>query len=160
MRVLIISDTHKKHKNLERILERTLPVDLLIHLGDACGFEEDIADMAGCPMEIVAGNNDYFSKLDREKELQIGKYKVLITHGHYYYVNAGTADLRKAGLARGFDIVMFGHTHYPVIEYDGGIVLLNPGSVSYPRQENKKPSYILMEIDRKGEAHFSIEYLE
>ncbi|MGN0484889.1 MAG: metallophosphoesterase family protein [Lachnospiraceae bacterium] len=160
MRILIISDTHKKHKNLKRIFDRVLPVDLLIHLGDACGFEEDIADMAGCPMEVVAGNNDFFSKLDREKEIQIGKYRVMITHGHFYYVNSGIMDLKREAKARGCDIVMFGHTHVPVLEYDDDIIALNPGSVSYPRQDNKKPSYIMMEIDRKGEAHFTIEYLD
>lgn len=135
-------------------------MDLLIHLGDAMGCEDMIADMAGCPMEVVAGNNDFFSKLDREKEIQIGKYRVLLTHGHYYYVDAGIDDLKKSAAGRGFDIVMFGHTHRPVIDYDRDIITLNPGSVSYPRQENKKPSYIIMDIDKNGEAHFSLEYLD
>ena len=36
---------------------------------------------------------------------------------------------------------------------------MNPGSLSYPRQEGKRPSYILMDIDDKGEAQFEIEYL-
>lgn len=160
MRILIVSDTHKKHKNLEEILERESPIDLMIHLGDAEGYEDYIAELAGCPLEIVAGNNDFFSNLDREKELQIGKYKVLITHGHYYYVSAGVEDLKKEALGREMDIVMFGHTHRPLLDYSRGIVTLNPGSVSYPRQEGRKPSYALMEIDGKGEAHFSIEYLE
>lgn len=160
MRILIVSDTHKKHKNLEEILERVDEIDLMIHLGDAEGYEDYIAELAGCPLEIVAGNNDFFSNLDREKELQIGKYKVLITHGHYYYVTAGVEDLKKEALGRGMDIVMFGHTHRPLLDYSKGIITLNPGSVSYPRQEGRKPSYALMEIDGKGEAHFAIEYLE
>ena len=36
MKILIISDTHRKHENLLKVLERECPVDLLIHLGDAC----------------------------------------------------------------------------------------------------------------------------
>lgn len=159
MKILIISDTHRKHENLEKILERVQPIDLLIHLGDAEGCEDYIAEMAACPMEIVAGNNDFFSSLPREKELQIGKYKILITHGHYYCVNAGIYDIENDASARDFDIVMFGHTHRPVIDYGKNIIAMNPGSVSYPRQEGKRPSYIMMEIDRKGEAHFEIEYL-
>ena len=78
MKILIISDTHRKHDNLLKVLERECPVDLLIHLGDAEGYEDYIAEQAGCPVEVVAGNNDFFSSLPREKELQIGKYKVLI----------------------------------------------------------------------------------
>lgn len=159
MKILIVSDTHRKHENLKIVLERVQPVDLLIHLGDAEGEEEYIAELAGCPMEVVAGNNDFFSNLPREKELDIGKYHVLLTHGHYYYVNAGIADIEKEAAARRFDIVMFGHTHRPVIDYANDIIALNPGSVSYPRQEGKRPSYIMMEIDRKGEAHFEINYL-
>ncbi len=160
MKVLIISDTHKHHENLIRVLERVGKIDLMIHLGDAEGYEDDIADMAGCPMEIVAGNNDFFSSLPREKELQLGKYKVLITHGHYYYVSTGVEDIKKDAAGRGMDIVMFGHTHRPLLERGKGIIALNPGSISYPRQEGRKPSYAIMEIDRAGEAHFSIEYLE
>ena len=159
MKILIVSDTHKRHKNLELVLERVAPIDLLIHLGDAEGYEEEIAQMAGCPLEIVAGNNDFFSPLEKERELKIGQYRVLITHGHYYYVSAGIADIKREAQGRRFDIVMFGHTHRPVIDYGKHVIALNPGSISYPRQEGRRPSYIMMELDAEGEAHFSIEYL-
>ena len=56
MKILVVSDTHGKHENLEKVLERVAPIDLLIHLGDAEGYEDHIADMAVCPIEIVAGN--------------------------------------------------------------------------------------------------------
>ena len=55
--------------------------------------------------------------------------------------------------------MMFGHTHRPLIDYSKGIIALNPGSLSYPRQEGKRPSYMIMELDKKGEAHFEIVYL-
>ena len=57
------------------------------------------------------------------------------------------------------DIVMCGHTHKPVVEIDHDITLINPGSISYPRQDNRRPSYVIMEIDREGEAHYTINYL-
>ncbi len=56
-------------------------------------------------------------------------------------------------------MVMFGHTHRPVIDRDGEVLALNPGSMSYPRQEGRRPSYIVMDVDGKGEAHFEIKYL-
>ena len=160
MRILIISDTHGRHGNLTEILEREPNIDLLIHLGDVEGGEEYINELAKCPVEIVAGNNDFFSDLEREKEIEIGKYKALITHGHYYYVAMGIEDLRKEALGRGMDIAMFGHTHRPFLDYIKGITMLNPGSVSYPRQDGHRPSYALMEIDSSGEAHFIIKYLK
>ncbi len=160
MKILIVSDTHRRHKNLERVIQKSGHLDLVIHLGDAEGEEEEIASIVGCPLEIIAGNNDFFSRLDKEKELRIGKYKILLTHGHYYYVTVGTEQLIADARARGMDIVMFGHTHRPCIEQENGITALNPGSISFPRQEGRKPSYILMEIDREGEAHYTINYLK
>ena len=61
---------------------------------------------------------------------------------------------------RKLDIVMFGHTHRPCYEVKGGIVVLNPGSLSYPRQEGRKPSYMIMELDETGKAHFELCYVE
>lgn len=159
MKILIVSDTHRKHEYLEAVLEQEKPLDMLIHLGDAEGFEDYIELIAECPVEMVAGNNDFFSDLPGEREINIGKYKVLLTHGHYYYVNAGIAHIKREAEARNIDIVMFGHTHRPLLEKEDGVVILNPGSISYPRQEGRNPSYIVMELDEDGEVHFSIEYL-
>ena len=45
MRILIVSDTHKSHRNLERVLEQTVDIDMLIHLGDTCLlYTSDAAD--------------------------------------------------------------------------------------------------------------------
>ena len=68
--------------------------------------------------------------------------------------------MRKEALGRGMDIVMFGHTHKPLLDNSKGIIMLNPGSVSYPRQDGHLPSYALMEIDSSGEAHYMIKYLK
>ena len=159
MKILIVSDTHGRHENLEIVLEQEKPIDLLIHLGDAEGCEDYIEVIAECPVEVVAGNNDFFSDLPGERELMLGQYKVLLTHGHYYYVNAGTAHIRREAIARGIDIAMFGHTHRPMIEEDDEVTILNPGSLSYPRQEGREPSYIVMDLDEEGIAHFSLEFL-
>ena len=159
MKILIVSDTHGKHENLEVVLEQVAPIDLLIHLGDAEGCEDYIEALAECPIEIVSGNNDFFSMLPREKEIQLGKYKILITHGHYYYVNEGIREIQTEAVSRDCDIVMFGHTHRPVIDYGKNVITINPGSLTYPRQEGKRPSYILMDLDEDGNANFDLEYL-
>ena len=63
MKVLIVSDTHRKDDNLERIIEEEAPFDMLIHLGDAEGSEYLIEDWVDkdCQLEMVKGNNDFFS---------------------------------------------------------------------------------------------------
>ncbi len=159
MRVLIISDTHSNHKYLRRVFESERPRDLVIHLGDSEGCEDYIKEDAKCPVEIVSGNCDFFSSLEQEKVLKIGKYNVFITHGHYYNVNVGLDSMVREAKGQGCDIVMFGHTHRPLLDYSRDIIVVNPGSLSYPRQEGRKPSYVVMEIDEKGEPHFKIQFL-
>lgn len=159
MRVLIISDTHGSEENLDQVLELERPYGTVIHLGDIEGAENYIEQAAGCPLEAVRGNNDYFSTLPEEKIIVIGKKRILITHGHYYYVAAGVERLIKEAQGRDVDIVMFGHTHRPFIRHEGGLTVVNPGSISYPRQEGHKPSYAVMEIDEKGEAEILLKYL-
>lgn len=160
MKVLIVSDTHRHNENLFEVIKRVGPIDLLIHLGDAEGSEELIEAQAGCRVEMIAGNNDFFSNLDREKEIKIGKYNVLLTHGHFYYVSVGTENIKKEAVGRQFDIVMFGHTHRPLLEIGEDVTVLNPGSLSFPRQEGRIPTYAIMEIDDKGEAHYTINYFK
>lgn len=37
MKILIVSDTHGRHRNLEEVLDREGPIDMLVHLGDVEG---------------------------------------------------------------------------------------------------------------------------
>ena len=110
---------------------------------------------------MVAGNNDFFSDLPREEEFQIGKYKVLLVHGNTYGVSMGNQELKQEARDRGVDIVMYGHTHKPVVDQDRDIIAVNPGSLTYPRQEGRSPSYIVMTITDgiKQDVSFEIRYL-
>ncbi|MEG0565228.1 MAG: metallophosphoesterase [Hungatella sp.] len=165
MKILIVSDTHRKDDNLRTVIEKTSPIDVMIHLGDAEGSEDDIEQWLhqineNCLLYMVLGNNDFFSSLDREKEIRLGKYRVLITHGHYYRVSMGPEILAEEAKNRGCDIVMYGHTHRPFLSTIQGVTVLNPGSLSYPRQDGRKPSYMIMEIDAHGDVHYTQNYLE
>lgn len=164
MKVLIVSDTHRRDGNLRSVIEKTAPFDMMIHLGDTEGSEvwfRECVDNENCVIHAVQGNNDFFSNTDKEKEISIGRYRAFLTHGHAYGVSLGTEGIKEEARARQADIVMFGHTHKPCLEHCGdGLVVLNPGSLSYPRQDGRKPSYMIMELDRQGEAHFTINYVE
>lgn len=159
MKILIVSDTHRHNENYFRVLEKVGQVHMVIHCGDAEGSEYILQEAAKAPLHIVMGNNDFFSNLPRELELEAAGKKILVTHGHYYCVSTGYELLLDEGRARDFDIVMFGHTHKPVIDHSNGITILNPGSLTYPRQEGRRPSYIIMEAEEGKEIRFSIEYL-
>lgn len=159
MKVLIVSDTHRRHENYLKVLEQVKPLDLVIHCGDVEGGEYLIEEAAGCPVEMIQGNNDYFSDLPREKEFQLGKYRVLLVHGHQYRVNFGFEELAQEARSRGIDLVMYGHTHRPLIVQESDLTILNPGSLTYPRQDGRRPSCIIMETDAGQEASFEILYL-
>lgn len=159
MKILIVSDTHGSIHNFDKVIEREKNIDLFLHMGDVEHDEDYMEAVLDCPVHIVAGNNDFFSSLPGEKMIQIGKYKVFMTHGHGYYVSFDTRRLKEAALARGADIVMYGHTHRPDIDLEGEVIVVNPGSLSYPRQQGRKATYVIMEINDAGKAKFSLKYV-
>ena len=163
-KILITSDTHRRDGNLLEVIQNEAPFDMFIHLGDAEGSEDMITSWCkeqnpDCEVYMVLGNNDFFSHLDREKEISIGKYRAFLTHGHFYSVSVGTERLIDEAQDRGVQIAMFGHTHKPYLERRGDLTVLNPGSLSFPRQEGRRPSYMLMDLDDEGEAPFTPCYL-
>ena len=161
MKILVVSDTHRKDDNLKLMLSEECPLDMLIHLGDAEGSEHFIPDWVNpeCRMEMVLGNNDFFSRLDREREIDIAGHKSFITHGHYYGVSMGPEGLVDEAKSRGCDIAMYGHTHRPFLDVIDGVTVLNPGSLSYPRQEGRRPSYMIIHVDADGKMDYQQKYL-
>ena len=159
MKILIVSDTHRNEDNLISVLEREENLDLLIHCGDVEGAEYEIEHYAGCRTGFVAGNNDFFSGLPREVVLELEEYKVWVTHGHNYYVNANPEYIRKEARARGMDMVFYGHTHRPVIDKTDDLLVVNPGSLTYPRQDGRQATCAVLEIEKKEIKRVEILYL-
>lgn len=159
MKVLIVSDTHRHNGNLEIALKKVGKIDMLIHCGDAEGTEEQIRELIDCPMCIVAGNNDFFTRLQAEAFFELEGKKVMVTHGHYHHVSVGVEHLLRDAITRGADIVIYGHTHRPMMDIRSGVVVLNPGSISYPRQDGRMPSYMVMETDKYGDIHYTLQYI-
>lgn len=163
MRVLVVSDTHRYGDNFYFVVEKLEDIDLVIHCGDIEGqeyeFEEVVDQTLHCPFVAVTGNNDFFSHLDHEAAINIGRYRALVTHGHHYYVSMSNEFIKQEAKARGFDMVFYGHTHRPVIDETEGILVVNPGSLTYPRQEGRRPSYVLMEVAENGKVTSEICYI-
>ena len=107
----------------------------------------------------MAGNNDFFSDLNRELEFELGTHMCFLTHGHRYLVSMDLENIRSEAVSRGADVVFFGHTHKPVAKVVGGVYLFNPGSLSYPRQEGRRPSYLVLTLEDSGEIGYEIKYL-
>ena len=73
---------------------------------------------------------------------------VLLCHGtplsltRYAYPDA-SSKLRRDFLMSGHDIVVFGHTHYPVVWSEGPVRAVNPGSVGQPRDGNPAAAWMV-----------------
>lgn len=155
MRILVISDSHGKNDDVKQVLEQVGAIDMFIHLGDIERGPEYIRELAGCECHMISGNNDYDIHLPNQDSFMIADKKVFITHGHRFYVGSGVERLREYAVDNGYDIVMFGHTHMPFLDIGEDVTILNPGSISYPRQDGRKHTFMMIEVDKKGEFHYS-----
>ncbi|MCR4434393.1 MAG: phosphodiesterase [Clostridiales bacterium] len=73
--------------------------------------------------------------------------RIFLTHGHIY--NEENPPMLGKG-----DIMVFGHTHVPKAEKKGDIFIINPGSITFPK-ENSPNSYGVLE-----ESTFKIKDLD
>ena len=154
--ILVISDSHGQYIYLEKIQKQLPKPDYIIHLGDVARDQDYISALFGCPVDMVAGNNDFFTNLPGEFTIREGKHIIWLTHGHGYGVYNGTERLVKRAKALGADTVMFGHTHRPCVDWKDGVQVINPGSISLPRQESRKPTYIRMQVGEDGEIDYRV----
>lgn len=161
-KILVASDTHGRNENLKNVILKNRPIDKLIFCGDGEGLEKVIREMIGdeCELYMVRGNNDYFSQLPWDIEFELGGLKAFLTHGHMYGVSVSEGRILEEARSRGCGICFYGHTHRPVEEKKEGIFVINPGSLSFPRQMNRKPSYMIIEEEDNGKLHFHQAYVE
>lgn len=159
MKILVVSDSHGDERNIERMLQIEKSADLLLHLGDVCGGEDYIEAVCDFPVKMIAGNNDWRSELPYEEKLTIAGKRIWMTHGHEYGVYYDYEDLYHKAVDRHMDIVLFGHIHRPVFEQRPGVTLINPGSISYPRQRDHRCSYMVMTVDANRNFTYEMRYL-
>ena len=155
-KIMIVSDSHGNNQYLNKALEEEGTFDLFLHLGDLEGSEYFIESFVEGKKELIAGNNDYYVEYPNEKMIEVMGYRIWMTHGHRYQVYMGVSALREAGIQKGADIILFGHIHQPYLEQEDTIIL-NPGSISLPRQSDRVPTYAVMEIDELGEISIEIK---
>jgi putative phosphoesterase len=158
MKILLVSDTHGRNLNLEDVLDIETP-DFLCHMGDLEGSEDYIRLITKCPLAMVSGNNDFWTDLNPEVTFELQGFRIFMTHGHRYCAHAGNEQLKSAGRRNKADIVLFGHTHRPTLEFDEDIIVANPGSLTYPRQEKRRPSYMVLYLEKGKVPKFETKFL-
>lgn len=146
-RILVFSDTHGETSKLKKIIDGLPGVTGIIHLGDilrdAYYLEKEYPNI---PIYFVAGNNDSFSDVPSEKLITLSGFKIFITHGHKYIGFFSNSDrLIYKGLEVGADMILYGHTHMSKFKKENGMIIANPGSLTYPRAS--EAGYGIIEIE-------------
>mgnify|MGYP000875662644 FL=1 len=140
MRILVVSDTHGNYPLLAKVIKAAGAVDLLVHAGDGGNDLKHLArEFPALSHVAVAGNCDPFSALPRELLFAAGGHQLFLTHGDQYRVKWDLLRLFLEGRDRKAAVIIFGHTHQPLIHYEQGILLFNPGSL-YRNNAGEAPS--------------------
>lgn len=159
IRVAVISDTHGSFRHLDEAVQALGPVDWLLHAGDHLKDVPRVAEALGLPEERVrgvVGNCCYPQQEPAECQVEIGGVKFLVVHGHKHGVKSGVERIHWAAQEAGARVAVFGHSHVSVCVDWGGVLLLNPGSLSQPRLPAEPPTCGLVEIDDQGEVRGEI----
>ena len=137
MKVGVISDTH--FENLDqgidffaRLFDTVFAeIDLLLHAGDL--VHPDLIDcLTEKPVLAVRGNCDP-AGLPSQRIVTAGDFRIGLVHGW-----GGCNDLEERVL-RSFegeviDGLIYGHSHFPLIRRENGLLIMNPGSPTDKRQ--------------------------
>ncbi|UFJ42586.1 metallophosphoesterase [Brevibacillus humidisoli] len=139
----VVADTHiaKPDRKLpEPLVAGLYGVDLIVHAGDWTTMQvyEQLACLA--PVVGVYGNADdeEVKQHFKQKEvLRLEGYEIGVVHGD----GKGKTTRRRALDAfagESLDLLIFGHSHIPLLEPHGEILLFNPGS---PTDKRRQPLY-------------------
>ena len=149
MRIVVISDSHRNTKVIDKILQEQPTASHVFFLGDNVSDIEDFEFLyPDKKFYVVSGNCDYQSLIPSVKTETLEGVRILYTHGHTFSVKYGTERLLQAGKQNGYDIILYGHTHISKILYEDGMYIVNPGSCSRPR--DFAASYAVIDITKQG----------
>ena len=131
----LISDTHGLLRS--GVHEALTGVELILHSGDVGGSEilDELRLIA--PVRAVFGNTDPRGEagLTEEVVFSIDDIRVHVSHGH----EVGSPTPAKLAARYDADVVVFGHTHRPLVSRLGKQLFVNPGAAG-PKRFNLAPS--------------------
>ena len=135
-KLLVLSDTHGRIKILEAVLNwaEAQEIRAAVFLGDGLDdFSCKAALNFNAGWKKVRGNGDFFSTFPELDTLDFGEKRFFLCHGHRYSPYSNFKMLAEAARSVNADAALFGHLHVPVLQKEGNILLINPGSIGRPR---------------------------
>ncbi len=153
IRIGIVSDTHKHIVNLIRAVDllKQRSATTLIHLGDDYTDPDEIA------LDDVIKVPGVFSDMYQDEQIpnriikNIVGWRLLLTHTPVSHPNDLPGDLKPEDVIRDrrVDVVLFGHTHVPVIREENGIIFVNPGHLKNEDKRGFPPTFASVELSIK-----------
>lgn len=158
MKLGFISDTHGGYEDTVQALECLKDADQICHIGDVLyhGPRNDIPETYN-PQKLfqllskrndivfVRGNCDAdVDEMVLEKDLST-KSRVITFDNYRFYLVHGYEETEEERIQKakelGCQVVVSGHTHVKVLEKRDGIVLLNPGSTTIPKDGSRSLAF-------------------
>jgi putative phosphoesterase len=102
-----------------------------------------------CQETFAAETLEFLATAPVSRDLEFDGTRILLVHASPWepydeYIYAGSTRLaRFATLAH--DLVCFGHTHVPMIHKAGQVMVINPGSCSQPRDQDRRGAYAIFD---------------
>ena len=142
MKIVVFSDIHGSQEITQRILDFNPDRDYTISLGDSELRNNFLQDN---DVIMVKGNYPRDPGMFYDRDIKLGGIKIFMTHGHRWGVRRSLAKLGKMGMERGYDLILYGHTHIANISKIHDNFILNPGSAKSPRT-SLPPTYLIVNI--------------
>lgn len=153
MLIGLISDTHSLVR--PEVFDALAGVELILHAGDV-GGPAVLAELSAiAPVHAVYGNTDAPGEppLRAELNMELAGLSLHVSHGH----ELGSPTPDKLFERYSADVLVYGHTHKPLVERAGTRLVVNPGAAG-PRRFNLKPSVGRLTVAR-GRADVEIIWL-
>jgi uncharacterized protein len=137
-RIGVLSDTHIPQRGArlpDAVLRHFEEVELILHAGDLSSLAVLDQLSSYAPVEAVRGNveqQEVVVKLPFTRTLLVGGCEIGLVHildEPTYYRRTARMEFPTAR------VVIFGHSHIPLLEDADGLMLLNPGSAMDRRQQ-------------------------
>lgn len=153
MRILVISDSHGSLRNIEKAIEAQPDAKHVIFLGDGQNDIEEASYIYDDRIyHIVKGNCDYFSDEKTSDTITINGVKIFFTHGNFM---RDVENLVQSAKRENAKIALYGHTHIAYTNYIDGVYVMNPGSITKPRDQ-MRGSYGIIDITDGGIITFTV----
>jgi putative phosphoesterase len=137
----LIADTHGMLR--PEVHEALAGVQMILHAGDVGGDEilDELSIIA--PVRAVLGNTDAPDnpRLQQAIDIVVAGVRIHVSHGH----ELGAPKPERLLARYAADVIVYGHTHQPLVVSADGRLVVNPGAAG-PARFDIKPSVAILEI--------------